>query len=90
MEAALVAAGRGHSVTLYEKSGAWGTAQDGGRCFLQMAAADFKNYLVRQIAKSNVKVCLNTEATAEMLRGEEYMLSWRRSVRNPSYPKFQA
>jgi pyruvate/2-oxoglutarate dehydrogenase complex dihydrolipoamide dehydrogenase (E3) component len=33
---------------------------------------DFKDYLIRQIEKSGVKVCLNTEATPEMLKKEEY------------------
>ncbi len=73
MEAALIAAGRGHQVTLYEKSGALGgllkTTDD---VSFKWPQRDFKNYLVRQIEKSNVKVCLNTAATPAMLRKEEY------------------
>ena len=73
MEAALIAASRGHQVTLYEKSDALGgllkTSND---VSFKWPQRDFKNYLIRQIEKSNVKVCLNTEATAEMLKEEEY------------------
>ncbi len=73
MEAALIAASRGHQVTLYEKSDALGgllKTVDG--VSFKWPQKDFKNYLVRQIGKSNVKVCLNTEATPEMLKEEEY------------------
>jgi 2,4-dienoyl-CoA reductase-like NADH-dependent reductase (Old Yellow Enzyme family)/thioredoxin reductase len=73
MEAALIAAGRGHQVTLYEKSGALGgllKTSDG--VSFKWPLRDFKNYLIRQIKKSNVKVCLNTEADPEMLKEEEY------------------
>jgi 2,4-dienoyl-CoA reductase-like NADH-dependent reductase (Old Yellow Enzyme family)/NADPH-dependent 2,4-dienoyl-CoA reductase/sulfur reductase-like enzyme len=73
MEAALIAASRGHQVTLYENSDALGgllkTSND---VSFKWPQRDFKNYLIRQIEKSNVKVCLNTEATAEMLKEEEY------------------
>jgi NADPH-dependent 2,4-dienoyl-CoA reductase/sulfur reductase-like enzyme len=73
MEAALIAAGRGHQVTLYEKSDALGgLLKTTNNVSFKWPQRDFKNYLVRQIEKSNVKVCLNTEATAEMLQEEEY------------------
>lgn len=73
MEAALVATGRGHNVTLYEKSNALGglLKTTEGVSF-KWPQRDFKNYLVRQIGKSNVKVFLNTEATAAMLKKEKY------------------
>jgi 2,4-dienoyl-CoA reductase-like NADH-dependent reductase (Old Yellow Enzyme family)/thioredoxin reductase len=73
MEAALIAADRGHQVTLYEKSDALGgllkTTND---VSFKWPVRDFKNYLIRQIGKSNVKVRLNTEATPEMLKEEKY------------------
>jgi 2,4-dienoyl-CoA reductase-like NADH-dependent reductase (Old Yellow Enzyme family)/NADPH-dependent 2,4-dienoyl-CoA reductase/sulfur reductase-like enzyme len=73
MKAALVAAERGHQVTLYEKSDALGglfkTAEYPS---FKWPHNDFKNYLIRQVWKSNIKVCLNTEATPEMLKGQEY------------------
>lgn len=73
MEAALIAAGRGHQVTLYEKSGSLGgLIKTADNVSFKWPLKDFKNYLVRQIAKSSVKVCLNTVATPEMLKEEEY------------------
>jgi 2,4-dienoyl-CoA reductase-like NADH-dependent reductase (Old Yellow Enzyme family)/thioredoxin reductase len=73
MEAALIAAGRGHNVTLYEKTGALGgLLKTTETVSFKWPVKDFKNYLVRQIGKTNVKVCLNTEATPEMLKAEEY------------------
>jgi thioredoxin reductase len=73
MEAALVAAKRGHEVTLYEKSDALGgTFRKIENVSFKWPHRDFKNYLVRQMAKHGVRVCLNTEATPEMLTGEKY------------------
>jgi 2,4-dienoyl-CoA reductase-like NADH-dependent reductase (Old Yellow Enzyme family)/NADPH-dependent 2,4-dienoyl-CoA reductase/sulfur reductase-like enzyme len=73
MEAALIAAGRGHEVTLYEKSGALGgLLKTSDYVSFKWPVRDFKNYLVRQIEKSNVKVYLNTEATTEDLKKENY------------------
>ncbi len=70
MKAALTAAERGHRVTLVEK-----TNQLGGQ--LKVADCDdykqdlrrYRDYLLRQVAKSGVEVRLNTEATPEMVRG---------------------
>jgi 2,4-dienoyl-CoA reductase-like NADH-dependent reductase (Old Yellow Enzyme family)/NADPH-dependent 2,4-dienoyl-CoA reductase/sulfur reductase-like enzyme len=73
MEAALIAAGRGHQVTLYEKSDALGgLLKTTNNVSFKWPQRDFKNYLIRQIGKSNVKVRLNTEVTAEMLKKEKY------------------
>jgi len=73
MEAALVSAGRGHQVTLYEKSNALGgLLKTSDNVPFKWTLKEFKDYLVRQINKSGVKVCLNTEATPEMLKAEEY------------------
>jgi len=73
MEAALVAAGRGHKVTLYEKSGALGGLfQTISGVSFKWPHKDFKNYLVRQIGKAHVDVRLNTKATPEMLKKEAY------------------
>ncbi|MGI9951681.1 FAD-dependent oxidoreductase [Moorellaceae bacterium AZ2] len=71
MEAARVAALRGHRVTLWEKEG-----ELGGQLGLAAAApqkgeiAVFRQHLVAQMAKLNVKVHLNTEATLEGIRRE--------------------
>jgi 2,4-dienoyl-CoA reductase-like NADH-dependent reductase (Old Yellow Enzyme family)/thioredoxin reductase len=68
MEAALVASGRGHDVTLYEKSGALGgQLKHTDNVSFKWPLKNFKNYLIRQIEKSNVKILLNTETTAEIL-----------------------
>jgi NADPH-dependent 2,4-dienoyl-CoA reductase/sulfur reductase-like enzyme len=73
MEAALVAAGRGHKVTLYEKSGALGgifkTIEN---VSFKWPHKDFKNYLVRQVGKADIEVHLNTEATPEMIKKGKY------------------
>jgi 2,4-dienoyl-CoA reductase-like NADH-dependent reductase (Old Yellow Enzyme family)/thioredoxin reductase len=73
MEAALIAAGRGHQVRLYEKSGVLGgLLKTADKVSFKWPLRDFKNYMVRQIEKSNVKVFLNTEATYAMLKKAEY------------------
>jgi 2,4-dienoyl-CoA reductase-like NADH-dependent reductase (Old Yellow Enzyme family)/NADPH-dependent 2,4-dienoyl-CoA reductase/sulfur reductase-like enzyme len=73
MEAALITAGRGHQVTLYEKSDALGgLLKTTDSVSFKWPQRDFKNYLIRQIGKSNVKVYLNTEVTANTLKQEEY------------------
>lgn len=73
MEAAIVAASRGHQVTLYEKSG------DLGGQLIPAARPDFKwplkdymDYLVRQTKKAAIDIRINTAATPEMIRTEGY------------------
>lgn len=74
MKAALVAAERGHDVTLYEKSSVLGgqlKITDGIK--FKWPLRNFKNYLVYQVGKNpNITVRLNTEATKEMLQKENY------------------
>jgi 2,4-dienoyl-CoA reductase-like NADH-dependent reductase (Old Yellow Enzyme family)/NADPH-dependent 2,4-dienoyl-CoA reductase/sulfur reductase-like enzyme len=73
MEAALIAVGRGHKVTLYEKSGALGGLL--GRyenVSFKWPHKDFKNYLVRQVGKVGIDVHLNTEATPEIIKKGKY------------------
>jgi 2,4-dienoyl-CoA reductase-like NADH-dependent reductase (Old Yellow Enzyme family)/thioredoxin reductase len=73
MEAALVAAGRGHNVTLYEKSGfLGGQLNSTNNVSFKWPLTNFKNYLIRQIEKSNVQVLLNTEATGEILKKDNF------------------
>ena len=73
MEAALVAAERGHKVTLYEKGGALGGLfnkfQD---VSFKWPHRDFKNYLVRKVGKAGIDVHLNTEATPAMIKSKGY------------------
>ncbi|MDO4276475.1 MAG: FAD-dependent oxidoreductase [Eubacteriales bacterium] len=68
MEAARVAALRGHEVTIYEKSG------ELGGVFIAAAAPDFKEkdkmliqWYIRQMETLKVKICLHTDMTPQML-----------------------
>ena len=73
MEAALIASGRGHHVTLYEKSDALGgLLKTIENVSFKWPHRDFKNYLIRQIEKSMVNVRLNTEATKPILEQGKY------------------
>jgi 2,4-dienoyl-CoA reductase-like NADH-dependent reductase (Old Yellow Enzyme family)/thioredoxin reductase len=73
MEAALIAAGRGHRVTLYEKSDVLGgLLKTTDTVSFKWPQKDFKDYLIRQVAKANISVVLNTEATPELLTEKEY------------------
>jgi len=69
MEAALVAAKRGHTVTLFEK-----TDRLGGQLIpasvprFKWPLRNYKDYLLRQMEKNAIDVRLNTEAKAELLK----------------------
>ncbi|MCR4440635.1 MAG: FAD-dependent oxidoreductase [Peptococcaceae bacterium] len=72
MEAALIAAGRGHDVTLYEKNAVLGGQLNfSNHVSFKYDLKKFKNYLIRQVEKSDVRLLLNTPATAELLRAEK-------------------
>lgn len=72
MEAARIAALRGHTVTLYEKKGALGGLLD----FAHMVKGphenlmDLKNYLIRQLELAKVTVKTGTEVTADLIKSE--------------------
>jgi NADPH-dependent 2,4-dienoyl-CoA reductase/sulfur reductase-like enzyme len=73
MKAALIAAGRGHDVTLYEKSDALGgLLRTATMPSFKWPLRNFMKYMYRQIEKSNVKVLLKTEATPEVLKKGKY------------------
>lgn len=73
MEAALLASRRGHDVTLYEKTGRLGGLINTTRGVdIKWTLVKFADYMAGQIAKSNVNVRLNTTATAELLKAENY------------------
>ena len=72
MKAALVAAERGHKVTLYER----GDHLGGNLFFADFVSfkyplRKFKDYLIRQIDKSAVCVKMGVEATPEMIAAEK-------------------
>ena len=72
MEAARIAAMRGHDVTLYEKRGALGFMLD----FAAMVKgphenlADLKKYLIRQLEVTGVTVKAGVEVTKELIESE--------------------
>jgi len=71
MKSALLAAERGHEVTLYEKNNVLG----GALSFAEFVAFKydlnrFKEYLVHQVEKSSIQVKLNTQATPDLLQTE--------------------
>ena len=72
MEAARIAALRGHDVTLYEKRGALGGLLD----FAHMVKGphenllDLKNYLIRQLELAKVTVKTGTEVTSDLIQSE--------------------
>jgi len=73
MKAAVLAAGRGHRVTLYEKSDALGgLLKTAHNVSFKWPLRDFTSYLVSQIGKAGVDVHLNLEATADVLKKESY------------------
>lgn len=72
MEAARIAAARGHEVTLYDANGALGDKMD----FCSRIKGPhqnieaFKNYLIRQQEVNGVDVVLNTEVDAALIESE--------------------
>jgi 2,4-dienoyl-CoA reductase-like NADH-dependent reductase (Old Yellow Enzyme family)/thioredoxin reductase len=73
LEAAIVAAGRGHEVTLYEKSDyLGGQLRIADVSTVKWPLKKFKDYLVRQLYKSGAIVLLNTTATPELIRAGGY------------------
>jgi 2,4-dienoyl-CoA reductase-like NADH-dependent reductase (Old Yellow Enzyme family)/thioredoxin reductase len=73
MKAAIVAAERGHKVTLYEKSEfLGGLLRHAEFDPYKWAHKDYKDYLIRQIKKAGVEVLLNTAATPDMINAKGY------------------
>jgi len=73
MKAALVAAERGHKVTLYEKDASLGGLQR----YTEYTPWNwtykvFKDWLINQVKKSGIEVRLNTTATPSMIKSEAY------------------
>ncbi len=71
MQAAIVAAQRGHQVTLYEKSDALGgLLKISDNNPVKYMLNKYKNYLVRQVEKHGIDIRLNTDATPEMVEAD--------------------
>ncbi len=73
MKAALVAAERGHRVTLFEKDAALGgLLQISDYSQWRWNHKDFKDYLAYQVRKAGIEVKLNMTATPEMIKAAGY------------------
>jgi thioredoxin reductase len=73
MKAAIVAAERGHKVTLYEKSGSLGgLLKFTDHTQWKWTYKDFKDYLVRQVDKAGIEVKLNTRVNPELIKAKNY------------------
>jgi 2,4-dienoyl-CoA reductase-like NADH-dependent reductase (Old Yellow Enzyme family)/thioredoxin reductase len=73
MKAALIAAERGHKVTLYEKNDVLGGQQkiaDYSKTKYEFKR--FKDYLISQLQKQGVEVRLSTKASAETIKAKGY------------------
>jgi 2,4-dienoyl-CoA reductase-like NADH-dependent reductase (Old Yellow Enzyme family)/thioredoxin reductase len=73
MKAAIVAADRGHKVTLYEKNDfLGGQLKHTDHVSFKWGYREFKNYLVRQVEKAGVAVKLKIRATPEMIQKKTF------------------
>lgn len=69
MEAAIIAAQRGHDVTLVEKfDKLGGNLYAAGAAYFKKDIIDFCNVLIKRVENSGVKVILNTEVTKEYVK----------------------
>ncbi len=75
MKAALVAAQRGHEVTLFEASGKLGgMLHYAGYFSFKYPVKDYMNWLIAQVEKNAIKVVLNTKADPEMMEGYDAVI----------------
>ncbi len=75
MKAALVAAERGHSVTLFEKdSKLGGMLHKAGYFSFKYPVKDYMNWLIAQVEKHPIEVRLNTAADAETVKGYDAVI----------------
>jgi 2,4-dienoyl-CoA reductase-like NADH-dependent reductase (Old Yellow Enzyme family)/thioredoxin reductase len=73
MKAALVAAERGHKVTLYEKEASLGgLLRTADHSQWRWNHKDFKDYMINQVKKAGIEVKLNTAGTPEMIKAAGY------------------
>jgi thioredoxin reductase len=73
MKAALVAAERGHKVTLYEKEAELGGLQrHTDYSDWVWTYKNYKDYLIHQVKKNGIEIKLNTKATKEMIKAAGY------------------
>lgn len=89
MRAALMAAERGHSVTLFEKTDyLGGQLRHSDYVSFKWPLRDYKDWLRRQIGKNGVTVRLNTEATPALIEKEGFDAVIAATGAVPNIPKF--
>jgi NADPH-dependent 2,4-dienoyl-CoA reductase/sulfur reductase-like enzyme len=87
MRAAVVAAERGHKVTLYERNDfLGGQLRHADFASFQWPVKDYKDYLSRQMEKLGVEVLLKTRATPEMIRAKGYDVVMAATGADPVIP----
>jgi thioredoxin reductase len=73
MKAAVVAAERGHQVTIFEKSPyLGGLLHHAEYAPMRWPLREYRDYLIRQVEKSGVEVLLKTSATPEMIKAKGF------------------
>jgi thioredoxin reductase len=73
MKAALIAAERGHKVTIYEKDSSLGGLQKyTDHTKWNWTYKIFKDFLINQVKKAGIEVKLNTKATSDMIKASGY------------------
>jgi NADPH-dependent 2,4-dienoyl-CoA reductase/sulfur reductase-like enzyme len=87
MKAAVVAAERGHDVTLYERSDfLGGQLRHADFASFQWPIKNYRDYLARQMEKLGVNVLLKTKATPEMIRAKGYDVTIAATGADPVVP----
>jgi len=73
MKAAVELYDRGHQVTLYEETETLGGAiKHSDYVGFKWPLKNFKDYLIRQVGKRDIAVCLNTKATPELIQSKGF------------------
>ena len=73
MESAIISADRGYDVTLYEASDRLGGQLNVAEVpYMKWTMSKFKDYMIRQVGKREIKVKLNTKVVPGMLDEENY------------------
>jgi NADPH-dependent 2,4-dienoyl-CoA reductase/sulfur reductase-like enzyme len=89
MKAAIVAAERGHKVTLYEKNDfLGGQLAHSDKVSFKWSLRIFKDYLIRQVEKAGVDVRMKSRATPEMIKKKGYDVVVAALGASPILPDF--
>jgi 2,4-dienoyl-CoA reductase-like NADH-dependent reductase (Old Yellow Enzyme family)/thioredoxin reductase len=90
MKAAIVAAERGHKVTLYERNDSLGgQLKHTDFASFKWPLRKYKDYLVSQVKKAGVEVLLNTKATPEIIKAKGYNVVIVAAGADPVIPDIQ-